>query len=212
MGFRTLVSCFLLFISLRGFGCPNHYLYGKITESDRRYKTFFIALELCEKRHACVLVETGTARHGDTNFEGDGGSTLIFGQWAKDHNAKLFTVDINPEALERAQLAATNAKADTAIHFVQSDSIEFLKNFQGTIDFLYLDSYNFELNNPRPSQLHHLAEIRAAYPHLHKESIIMIDDCDLPHGGKGKYVIQYLKNQGWKVVCSGYQVIMVFEK
>lgn len=211
MNLKKIFCCLLvLCITSKGFAYPREYLSEKIDERNRRYKTFLIALELCEKRNCRVLVETGTARHGDTNFEGDGGSTLIFGSWAKDHDAKLYTVDIDSMAIEQAQLAATEV-AD-AIQFIHSDSVQFLNHFEGKIDFLYLDSFDFKKNNPLPSQLHHLSEIQAAFPHLHKRSVVMIDDCDLPHGGKGKFVIEYLKERGWTVLISDYQVIMVWKK
>jgi len=211
MNFKKIICClFLLGILSKGYAYPRKYLLEKIDETNQRYKTFLIALELCEKRNCRTLVETGTARSGDTNFKGDGGSTLIFGAWAKDHGAKLYSVDIDSQALERAYHAA--GQASEAIVFAHSDSIEFLENFDGPIDFLYLDSYDFKKNNPLPSQFHHLREIQSAYPHLHDESIVMIDDCDLPHGGKGKFVIEYLKERGWTIFFSGYQIIMVRQK
>ena len=77
------------------------------------------------------------------------------------------------------------------------------------IDFLYLDSFDFELHNPSPSQEHHLKEIIAVAPRLRKSTIIMVDDCDLPYGGKGKLVIKWLKERGWVEHKSGYQVILV---
>lgn len=53
----------------------------------------------------------------------------------------------------------------------------------------YLDSFDFDISNPLPSQKHHLKEIEAAYDKLTDNSVVMIDDCDLPGGGKGKGVI-----------------------
>lgn len=97
------------------------------------------------------------------------------------------------------------------VQFAHDDSIEFLKNFNRPIDFLYLDSFDFDAQNPDPSQQHHFKEIMAAYPSLTKKSVVMIDDCDLPHGGKGKLVIEYLLNKGWKIAASNYQVLLVQE-
>lgn len=102
-------------------------------------------------------------------------------------------------------------KLNSRIHFVCSDSIAFLQNFGKTIDFLYLDSYDFDFNNPLPSQYHHLYEIQAAYPKLSENSIVMIDDCDLPHGGKGKFAIEFLTERGWKILENRYQVILYFK-
>jgi hypothetical protein len=79
------------------------------------------------------------------------------------------------------------------------------------IDFLYLDSYDYEWNNPSPSQEHHLREIQAAFPRLHENSVVMIDDCALPQGGKGKLAIEYLKERGWKILLEQYQTILIFD-
>jgi hypothetical protein len=97
----------------------------------------------------------------------------------------------------------------SCVHLVEGDSVNFLKNFDRQIDFLYLDSYDFEKNNPSPSQQHHLREIEAAYDKLTPQSIVMIDDCDLAHGGKGKLVIAYLLDKGWSIYAQDYQVILV---
>lgn len=100
---------------------------------------------------------------------------------------------------------------ENQVVLVCSDSVRYLKSFGKQIDFLYLDSFDYDFNNPSPSQRHHLREIIAAYPWLTKESIVMIDDCDLAGGGKGVLVISYLINRGWKIAMQGYQVIMVQE-
>lgn len=183
------------------------YLKDRLSNSDKRFTAFILALEMLQQRNSQILVETGTARGGDHNFIGDGGSTIIFGNWATEHDAILFSVDLDPLAILQAQ-APTEAYKEN-IQFVCQDSIEYLKNFSQPIDFLYLDSFDFEIGNPIPSQQHHLKELEAAYPKLHKNSIVMIDDCALPDDGKGKLVIDYLLERGWKVAFNGYQVILV---
>ncbi len=162
---------------------------------------------MLKQRNAKVLVETGTARLGDRNCRGDGCSTVIFGDWAKQNNAILHSVDIDPKAISAAITATRSFGAH--VQPTCGDSVEFLENFPATIDFLYLDSYDFDFANPLPSQLHHKKEIIAAYPHLAENCVVMIDDCDLPHGGKGKYIIEYLLSLDWKIIYSGYQVILV---
>ncbi len=192
-----------------GFAHDNNleqYLSGRIPAEDKRYNSFLYALQLMHDCDAKTLLETGTSRDGDTNFTGDGGATIIFGQYAKETGGLLYTVDISPEAIAAAQ-QATQLYADH-INYVVSDSLLFLADFNGYIDFLYLDSYDYDWENPGPSQNHHLQEIILALPHLHDNSIVMIDDCQLPGGGKGLLVIEYLKRRGWVVVYDGYQTIM----
>ncbi|MEM7174675.1 MAG: class I SAM-dependent methyltransferase [Chlamydiota bacterium] len=184
------------------------YLKERIDDKDKRFISFEYILKEMKKRNCSVLVETGTARNGAGNFIGDGGSTCIFADWAADHNAKLFSVDIDESALSMAR-NALNRKQKKYVHFAHSDSVEFLKKFDQKIDFLYLDSYDYDLAQWEKSQRHCLNELKAAYPRLHENSIIMIDDCKLQFGGKGGLAIPYLINLGWKIVVDEYQVILV---
>lgn len=182
-------------------------LRGRLSFHDKRYATFRRAIQLMEERGARVLVETGTARGGENNFEGDGGSTIIFADWASKHDAYLYSVDIDKRAIEEAKQATTSFSKSVGL--LQIDSVKLLQQFPGKIDFLYLDSFDFEVSNPKPSQEHHLKEIKAAYDKLTNQSVVMIDDCALPEGGKGKEVIAFLLDKGWIILEEGYQVIMV---
>ncbi len=198
----------LLVVCLPAFSFAADYLQDRIHPADKRYSTFKLCMELLEQRNAKILVETGTARCGLANCISDGCSTPIFGEWARDHGATLFSVDISPEAIQQAQLALIAINPN--VQFATQDSVQFLAQFGQRIDFLYLDSYDFDFNNPHPSQFHHFREIQAVYPFLHPNTVIMIDDCGLPHGGKGKYVINFLLSKGWVVLASSYQTILIF--
>lgn len=205
---NLIAACCLAEAATEGGLSPNQQiLEGRFGHNDKRYESFLQVMDLIQERGAKVLVETGTARDGATNFWGDGGSTILYAEWAAQNEATLYTVDISPQAIARAKDALTYF--ENTVHFVCSDSIAYLADFDQPIDFLYLDSYDFDVNNPSPSQNHHLYEIQAAYDKLHADSVVMIDDCTLPFGGKGKLVIKYLLEKGWKIVYDGYQVILV---
>jgi hypothetical protein len=182
----------------------------RLAKNDSRYATFVYALKLMKERNVKTIVETGTTRGAGINCSGDGCSTLIFADWVRRTGGEFYSVDIDLQALKMAEKGLGSWLRRYA-HLVQCDSVAYLKNFNRTIDFLYLDSYDFDAKNPTPSQQHHLNEIVAAYPFLTKKSVVMIDDCDLPHGGKGKLVIEHLQSKGWKIVAKKYQVIMVQE-
>lgn len=185
------------------------YIKERLNRQDKRYRTFNYALELMEERRAKTLVETGTSRHGSSNCSGDGCSTLIFAQYVKQNGGSFYSVDIDPKAIQNAK---NGLGADHQyVHLITSDSISFLENFGQPIDFLYLDSLDYDSQNPLPAQEHHLKEIQAAYPFLSRNAIIMIDDHSLPNGGKGKLVIEYLAKRGWKIVAIGYQVVLIQE-
>lgn len=184
-------------------------LLNRIFPTDKRYSTFRYALNEMTVRKLKYIVETGTARNGGMNCSGDGCSTLIWSDWAKRFGGYVYSVDIDPEALRQSKQACGCYFSN--VEFICSDSVDYLRCFGKKIDFLYLDSYDYDIGNPGPSQQHHLNEIIAAYPVLHENSIVMIDDCGLPEAGKGKLVIAFLLERGWKIAMSGYQVVMVYK-
>jgi len=154
-----------------------------------RYITMKIALNLFIQRDGKTIVETGTTRNSD-NFFGDGCSTIVFGEFCEKFNKKLVTIDINKDSIELA-------KKETQLYsehitYIVSDSIEYLKNFEGKIDLLYLDSMDClacaETDNPEliKSQEHNLKELLTAMKNLSPKSIILLDDNGFINGGKPK--------------------------
>lgn len=192
--------------SCQGRGCRK-ILDNKIPSYDKRYDTFALALDLMSHRKPKVIIETGTARDGLANCIGDGCSTMIFAEYVKNNGGEFYSVDINAEYLQNAGKALADSRPFATL--VHSDSIAFLQNFNRPIDFLYLDSYDYDFSNPLPSQEHHLKEIKAAYPWLSPYCVVMIDDCDLPGGGKGKLAIDFLLSKGWGILGIGYQVVLI---
>lgn len=181
----------------------------------RRIETFQKTLDLMEERGARCVVETGTQRSG-FSCQNDGCSTSIFADWARDHGAVFYSVDINRGAIETAQRALRGESKMHQLSFdhvglVCSDSIPFLKSFGQQIDMLYLDSYDIDVQNPWPSQQHHLKEIIAALPWITENTVILLDDCGLPHRGKGGMVINFLEKRGWVVIAEEYQALLVHE-
>ncbi|MDH5617784.1 MAG: class I SAM-dependent methyltransferase [Gammaproteobacteria bacterium] len=185
---------------------PRKYNFGK------RRDTLREVLRLLDERGARVLLETGVARMGLEKSKGDGASTIVFGLWAKQNDAHLYSVDIDPEATQRAGQAVAEMGLSDNVTLVTSDSVAYLDDFTETVDFLYLDSYDYHKTDTAiqtASQDHHLKEIKAIEGCLHDKTVILIDDCDMPNGGKGKLVIEWLTGRGWKVHMSEYQVILV---
>lgn len=210
-----VLSCLLfsLFLLCKTTAVENNYekniemiLGDYISPKDKRYSSFKACLLLLQERDAKTWIETGTARNGACSCSNDGCSTVILSKIATLLRAKLYSVDIDKVAIKNARQSVI--KFSKYVSFSRSDSVVFLKKFSEPIDFLYLDSFDFDSSNPEPSQEHSLNEIIAAYPRLHKKSVIMINDCGLPHGGKGSLAIKYLTQQGWKIYLDGYQVIL----
>lgn len=177
----------------------------------KRRDTFKKTLELLDKTQAKIIVETGTSREGLRGAKSNGGATIVFGKWAKLNNAVLHSVDISEKSINVAQKEVDNQELSEAVTIHLSDSIEFLTNFNKPVDFLYLDSYDYS-SDPEvqvKSQIHHLNEFKAIEEFLHEKSIVLIDDCDLPNGGKGKIVVEYMCQKDWKVLMNEYQILLI---
>ncbi len=101
------------------------------------------------------------------------------------------------------------AQYNALIDYVESDSVEFLKNYMNSIDLLYLDSMDVPLHegaDRTPCQEHNLKEFQAAEPKLHRKSIVLLDDY---FGGNGKPRLcePYMMSRGWRRIL-GYQQLL----
>ena len=184
---------------------PKDYNFGK------RQKTFKRAIELLSERNARCLIETGVARYGLRNSKSDGASTAVFGLWAEQNKATLYSVDISAESISGAREVVDELDLTDSVKLVTGDSVQFLENFSEPVDFMYLDSYDYDKHDQAiqvASQAHHLNEFRAIEEQLGPDSVVLIDDCDLPGGGKGKTVIAYMLKKGWQIDTSAYQVLL----
>ncbi|MEM7083820.1 MAG: class I SAM-dependent methyltransferase [Pseudomonadota bacterium] len=184
---------------------PRKYNFGK------RGVTLRETLRLLTERRCSVLVETGVARNGLEKTKGDGASTIVFALWAKAHDARLHTVDIDGGAIATAKTTLDSLHLTDCVKLHTSDSVAFLEAFDEPVDFLYLDSYDYHRHDTsiqQASQEHHLKEFKAIESRLHDGSFVLIDDCDLPAGGKGKLVIDYMLGRGWKMHLLKYQALL----
>ncbi len=179
----------------------------------KRRDTFLKTMELLNKTKAKLIIETGTSREGLKGAKSNGAATIVFGKWAKENNAFLHSVDININSVKNAQSEVDKQGLTDFVKIHHSDSLVFLKEFMEKVDFLYLDSYDYssDVEVQKKSQEHHLNEFLAIEGQLHQNTIVLIDDCDLPNGGKGKLVIDYMLKNSWKILIKSYQVLLVRE-
>jgi hypothetical protein len=166
-----------------------------------RYESFcnlFKEVHAIHRFKPVTIVETGTARSYQ-GMQGDGWSTVAFGWWAEKTKGRVFSVDISKENIEVSRNVADLYKEN--ITWVIDDSVKTLKNFNQKIDVLYLDSFDSHAGQEKEAQEHQLAEIKAAMPHLHEKSLVLLDDIgDDLKGGKGELSITYLKRKGFTVI------------
>jgi hypothetical protein len=173
-----------------------------------RADSFYLIFKEIEKNKNNIIVETGCMRgdHGEFCFGDDGCSTFIFDEFINKNGGEFYSVDINPN-----NTAYAKSKTSEKTNIFTNDSVSFLWNFKSKIDFLYLDSYDIDKENPHPSQLHHLKELCAIIKNLKSNSIICVDDHDafLTNGkiGKGTYVKDFMENIKAKKLYEGYQII-----
>ena len=144
------------------------------------------------------IIETGTMRtKKEQDMPGDGGSTVLWGLFCKLTGNKCYTVDLLQEAIDTCR-TWTKEYADV-INYVTQDSVQFLRDFDGKIDLLYLDSFDSPPHLMEQASIHQLNEISACYDRLAEGTLILLDDAPLDlSGGKVKYSIPFLMEKGAK--------------
>lgn len=181
----------------------------------RRYRTMAAALELVLARSGPqrTLVETGCVR--ERNDYSAGYSTVVFGDFLARHGGTLYTVDLS--AKNMATCRRLSKRYAERIVYNVGDSVAFLAGW-GThhtapIDLLYLDSFDYpekpDEAQRAASQEHCRNELEAALPFLSPAAVVLIDDGDLPGGGKPRSAKERLAALGWTCVLDDYQTLWV---
>lgn len=180
-----------------------------------RFATFERALELLLDRTGAsrTIVETGCVR--ERNDFSAGYSSVLFGEFLEHHGGHLHSVDISERNVAICR-KLMRRYARLATCYV-ADSIAFLRGWPALsantpIDLLYLDSLDYPVYNEMPrelSQQHCLGELEAALPSLSPRAIVLIDDADLPGGGKPLLARKRLEELGWHCELDAYQTLWV---
>ena len=205
---------------------------------DGRFPTMKVALNLFMQRAGRTIVETGCVRMA--NDFGAGCSTVLFCEFLHRYGGCLLSVDNNPDHLELAAKLTSSWPATRelflgdSVYFLET-TLRGHARFSGAIDLLYLDSFDYPVQQlleacsqagldhrddeaiaarfPElvlPPQQHCLAELRAAEPLLHENSIVLIDDNDLPGGGKSRLARQQLHDWGWVCLLDSQQTVWIW--
>lgn len=181
-----------------------------------RYFTFQVALNLLhqQEKDDCVIIETGCQRQKDDL--GAGMSTSIFGEYVSLNGGKVYTVDNCERHLDICRECTEEYRLQ--IEYVLSDSISFLKETSVIPDLLYLDSLDYPIGDNAgdvkmrdDAQIHCLNEFKAIEDRLKPETIILIDDNQLPEGGKPKLLKEYLHSKGWRCILDFQQSVWIKE-
>lgn len=202
--------------------------YKKSLESSGKSRLFYyeyIINKLVKLNRPILVVETGTMWSSlESNM---GAFTLVFSDLIKNWTGgKLITIDISEENISKCKEVTKDYSE--SIEYVISDSVTYLESLDDEtvkkIDLIYLDSYDFYVPDPIPSQLHHFRELNAVYNRLSDDVNIAVDDNFLPNCwvewhtynpdgsvatrtrygtgprmfGKGTLVDCFLLERGWK--------------
>jgi hypothetical protein len=151
------------------------------------------------------FVETGCIR-AEEDWAGTGFSTYLFGAYLMHRGGRLDSIDLTSAHCRFARQWCEVFGSTVQVH--EQDSVAFLQNRHEPIDVLYLDSLDtYESGHAE----HALREAQAAMRCLHDDSLILIDDTewlDQRFLGKGALAIPWLLENGWRMIFSGYQILL----
>jgi hypothetical protein len=167
----------------------------------QRHTTFARASRAAMALGARRIVETGCYR----GIPFDGQSTLIWALIARFTGGHATAIDISTGSIAKA--AELLGELKQYVTLVNADSLVALAGITEPIDVLYLDSYDHEESNPLPCQEHQLKEAQIAVPKMAERSIIMLDDCNMPSGGKALLSDPFIRESGFTQVAKEYQNI-----
>ena len=154
-----------------------------------------------------TILETGTCRE-ENNWEGDGLSTLLFDWFINKTDGELTTVDLDSEATAMARKNCSGKVTACC-----DDSVHFLWHYKPktTVNLVYLDSYDYDQQQPIPSMLHHLKELTSCISYLEKGCIVMVDDMNVMGSGYGKglFIEDFFESIGATKLFGAYQAAWI---
>ena len=178
-----------------------------------RYKSYRIIFEelLRRKDRDFTIIETGCAFGGGWCH---GSSSLLFIEFLNVFGGKLISIDLNPDHMSACRkLVATVQPTSGRAQFVPmvGDSLTILQSLPDAADFVYLDSWDLERDDPEPSMRHHMAEFKAAKEIFirSKDLIVAVDDNLKPLDiGKGKHILEWARRTQQDILMDDYQLVL----
>ncbi len=166
-----------------------------------------------------VILEIGMTRTIG-NWFGDGYSTPFWAYLVNVKEGELYSDDIDPKAKTNCEYILKEYGLYTdRVHLIIEDALSFLsrwgKDFGKPIDLLYLDAWDYgEGEAAKISEENHLKAFKLIESHLSDKALIIIDDIHdtVTFKGKGRLVIPYLMEKGYRTLYLGYQCIFAKSK
>ena len=115
-------------------------------------------------------IETGCASGEYDNFG------VYLSKYCKDNGGKFSTVDISEDYISKSKVLYLDVIGNNNNEYFVSDSIAFLKSYEGRPNLVHLDSLDLDMKNPVPSMLHGWLEFEAIKEKMPSGSICAVDD------------------------------------
>ena len=116
-------------------------------------------------------VETGASQ----NLE-DGCFGLYLAKITESSGGIYHSVDIHEDTINKSKLMFERYLPNFKVEHHVSDSVDFLKSYQGNPNLVHLDSWDLEIPNPVSSMLHCWLEFSTIKDKMPSGSICIIDD------------------------------------
>ena len=172
-----------------------------------RYSSFEKLFQLADERNLSFIVETGTARGKNKFYYSkprinwkDGMSTMLFAEYSNLVNGTFWSCDINNQNIFNA--FRFTEKFSKKVNFAIADSLIFLRDINSSIDILYLDSLD---GNIEGASDHQLKEAKLAIKNLNNDGLVILDD----KGGKTKLSIPFFLENEWKIIFENDQQVLL---
>jgi hypothetical protein len=205
----------------------NYYNLDAAPKLGKREKTFRKIFEYLDQiKESIIIVETGCTRISG-NWEGDGQSTILFDKYisCRDRESVLFSVDLNKSSVDLCRSMVSSRSIvthDDSVHYLTLLAAR-LQQESKYISFIYLDSFDLDLDYWQPSAIHHLKELTTVMRVINKKTLVVVDDCPFTAdlvmssggnfslfkppkvGGKGRLVAELAIACGATLKFSDYQ-------
>lgn len=188
----------------------------------------YLSSQIPETLKEKIVIEIGTTRE---NIQGQG-STRFLAEFCKKFSLQFTTVDMDPNNSLSAQRVFSQLNVGFQARNMKGE--DFLKDFDGTIDYVFLDAYDFDhgmhstLRQERykkylgtkidEEQCHkmHLDCSEALLDKLSPDGIICFDDTWQNENGewtaKGTLAVPYLIEHGFEVIEARNNAILMKRK
>jgi hypothetical protein len=171
-----------------------------------------------------TLIEIGSTRE-DVPHQG---STLKLANFCKAHNMEFITVDMDPRNTKLAKHDLS--KIDKSFQAINQKGEDFLKDYKGPMDFVFLDAYDFdhgkhseerqarykkylgERINDKNCHKMHLECVKQIVINISPFGMVCIDDTWFKEGkwqAKGSLAVPYLLENNYSIVLSANRSVLL---